>query len=431
MTGTPKRLFPDAMSKPVNSPSSRKAEACPSGPRVGSIVIYPAMGSSDSDARFLCALAGYSKSLFRHFSPSARLEHIVFTNLKGAAPRVFQDQGMTVSECWRKNHLLYWTDIFRNIRKYPSLRVVHLQHEFNQFGGVLTVPFIPVMLAVLRHVFRKRIAVTFHEVLSPEQLDKEFIKNTLIPFPRGVARVLFRWYYRLTSALADVVFVQDELFENTLKRYGVTTSIQIARIGADTAVVLPPKDAARSNLKIALNRKVLLFFGALDWRKGLDVLFDAFGRLPRGEYLLVIAGGQPPRIRDTPQYIAWHARLLEKAAGFGDEIMMLGFVDDRDISGLFAASDLVVLPYIVPQKVSAVLNLAASHETPCIASSFLSGQADARGLFEPGPDALKAKVEWSFNNLDLLRRMAIDFKRKYDWRVTAAVIEQAYQSLIN
>lgn len=287
------------------------------------------------------------------------------------------------------------------------------------------------MLAVLRYIFRKRVAITFHEVLSPEQLDNTFIKNTLIPFPQGVARFLFRWYYRISSSFADVVFVQDELFEETLKRYGVACSIQIARIGTDTTVCLPPKNAARNKLKIAGNQKVLLFFGALDWRKGLDILLDAFGLLPRGEYRLIIAGGQPPRIRDTPEYKAWHARLLEKAGRFAPEAMMLGFVDDKDMCDLFAASDLVVLPYIVAQKVSAVLNLAASHEIPCIASHFLSGQADTRRLFDPTPCALKEKIEWGFKNLDLLHQMAIDFKHKYDWRVTAMGMEQAYQALIH
>lgn len=419
------------MSSHVNSPPFKQVEASLPGPKIGSIVIYPAKGCSDSEARFLCALAGYSKSLFKHFSPKARSELIVFTNQKGGAPDSFQDQGIVICECWRKNHPFFWIDILKAVGKHPSIRVIHLQHEFNQFGGIATIPFIPLMLAVLRCIFRKRIVITFHEVLSPEQLDKEFIKNTLIPFPQGAARLAFRWYYRVASLFADVVFVQDELFEETLKRYGVTCPIQIARIGTDTTIYLPPKDRARRHLKIPNNQKVLLFFGALDWRKGLDMLLDTFGRLPRGAYRLILAGGQPPRIRDTPKYKAWHARLVEKTARFASEVMMLGFVDEKDIGDIFAASDLVVLPYIVPQKVSAILNMAASYEIPCIASRFLSGQADPRELFDPTPTALSEKIAWGFNNLDLLRKMAIDFKHKYDWRLTAQCMEQAYQALIH
>ena len=332
------------MSLQVKSPSFRQVEESLPGPKIGSIVIYPAKGCSDSDSRSLCALAGYIKSLFKHFSPKARSEHVVFTNLKGNIPVVFVDQEIVVCECWRKNFLFYWVDILRAIGRYPSIRIIHLQHEFNQFGGTFTIPFIPLMLAVLRYVFGKKIVITFHEVLSPEQLDKEFIKNTLIPFPQWMARVIFRVYYRVSSMFADVVLVQDELFENTLNRYGVTCPIRIARIGTDITASLPPRVVARRNLNISNAQKVLLFFGALDWRKGLDILLDAFDLLPRGEYRLVIAGGQPPRIRDTPKYKEWHARLIEKAARFASEVMILGFVEEKDMGDIFGASDLIVLP---------------------------------------------------------------------------------------
>lgn len=411
-------------------PCVQQVKSSPPGPVIGSIVIYPAQGCNDSDARSLCALAGYSKALFKHFSPKARSEHIVFTNFKSHTPDVFRDQGIVICECWRKNNLFYWISILRAIGRHPSIRVIHLQHEFNQFGGVFTVPFIPFMLAILRCILRKHIVITFHEVLSPEQLDKEFIRNTLIPLPSGVARLAFRWYYRIASACADVVFVQDTLFGETLKQYGVTCPIKIAMIGTDTTVYIPPKDVARRHLNISNNQKVLLFFGTLDWRKGLDVLFDAFDLLTRGEYRLILAGGQPARIRDTLKYKTWYAKLVSRIDRFASEIKMLGFVEDKDMGALFAASDLVVLPYVVPQKMSAVRNLAASYEIPCIASHFLSGQADPRGLFDPIPAILSEKIGWSFNNLDLLRQLAIDFKHKYDWRITAQYIEQVYQELI-
>ena len=419
------------MPSQINLSSLKQVDASLPGPTIGSIVIYPAKGCDDSDARFLSALAGYIKSLFKHFSPQARLEHIVFTNLKSRTPEIFQDQGIVIHECWRKNHPLYWIDILKAISKQPSIRVIHLQHEFNQFGRIFTIPFVPLLLALLRYMFRKRIVITFHEVLSPEQLDNEFLKNTGIPFSPGGARFMFRWYYRITSYFADVIFVQDESFMETMKRYGIVCPIQIARIGTDSTRYLPPKDVARRCLQISIDQKVMLFFGTLDWRKGLDVLLDALALLPRGEYRLIIAGGQPTRIRDTPKYQEWYARIVEKAGRFVSEVLLLGFVDEKKMGDIFASSDLVVLPYVVPQKVSAVLNLAASHEIPCIASHLLSGQADPRGLFDPTPAALSEKIVWGFKNLDLLRQLAIDFKHKYDWRLTAQCIEQVYQELIH
>ena len=108
--------------------------------------------------------------------------------------------------------------------------------------------------------------------------------------------------------------------------------------------------ASRRNYGIQPEERVLLFFGLLDWRKGLHVLIEAFDRLPADRFRLLVGGGQPVNRKETREYQAWYSGIREGIAKHPG-IVHLGFVREADIPMLFAATDLVVLPYVVPQMV--------------------------------------------------------------------------------
>jgi len=174
----------------------------------------------------------------------------------------------------------------------------------------------------------------------------------------------------------------------------------------------------------------LLFFGLLDWRKGLHVLIDAFDKLPPDHFRLMIAGGQPVNRKNTREYQAWYSSVAEGIAK-QPGIVNLGFVAEADIPMLFAATDLVVLPYVVPQLVSAVLTHAASYERPVIASQAFSGHADPLVLFNADADSLAEKIRWSFDEHyadleDYSRR----YKRENSWTRSAKLLAERYAAVL-
>ena len=355
----------------------------------------------------------------------------MLTNIKDQPASTFPDNGLEVREVWCKGTFGYAFQILRAIRAIPTLKVIHLQHEFNQFGGMITVPLIPLMLWTLRLMLRKRIVITYHEVLGNEMLTPELVKKFCIPVPSRPARFLFKMYYRFTSAAGHIILVQHQKFSDRLRQeMGVRRPIRILPIGTETNVVLADQVQSRARYGFLPEEIVLLFFGTLDWRKGLDILIEAFKKLPP-HYRLLIGGGQPVRIKHRPEYQEWY-RGIDDGIKSDTRIIHIGFVNDDDIPGLFAACDLVVLPYAVPQMVSAVLNYAASYERPFIASNAFEGHADPISLFPATVEGLNDKITWSFGgHLDDLHSYSVRYKEENSWTRSAALLSTYYADTLS
>jgi glycosyltransferase involved in cell wall biosynthesis len=411
-----------------------KRERTMTNREVATITIYPAQGQSHAPAAQLSALAAYSRALLSALPEENRRRHVVLTNFKGDAASSFDDGGIEVREVWKKGSLLFAFQILGAVRRMPGLRVVHLQHEFNQFGGAATIPFILVLLWSLRFIFRKKVLVTFHEVVGRELLDPELAKNFCLPVPPRVALVLFRWYYRAAAFAANELFIQHEKFRDLLRgEMGIRTPTQILRIGTEDPEALADREGSRKVHGYGAGDKVLLFFGTLDWRKGLDVLIDAFERLPAEDgYRLLIGGGQPVRIKGRPEYQAWYGALARRMEA-NPAIRQIGFVADEDVPGMFAASDLVVLPYVVPQMVSAVLNHAASYERPFICSDAFRGHADELALFPARTEELAEKIRWAFAGgcAQELLAYALRYKRENSWTRSAELLAGRYRLMMD
>lgn len=125
----------------------------------------------------------------------------------------------------------------------------------------------------------------------------------------------------------------------------------------------------------------LLFFGRVMAYKGLGVLVEALGLIDRATtpVSLVVAGTGPEL-----------ERLRPALAGLPDATVVEGYVPDCRVAGLFAAADVVALPYVEASQ-SGVAALAAAFGKPLLATSVGDlGQlvtASGMGLVVPPGDA--------------------------------------------
>jgi glycosyltransferase involved in cell wall biosynthesis len=398
---------------------------------IATISIYPSRGRSHSSADDLSALAAYTRSLLAALPEMERRRHVVLTNIKSDAPERFLESEVEVREVWEKGRLRLMRQLLRAVRRTPSLKLIHLQHEFNQFGPPITIPLIPLLLWTIRFVLRKKVVITYHEVVSRELLTPELTGQIALPVPPRIAIPLFRIYYRATSFAANEIFVQHTKFRDILRNeMGVSTPIRILPLGSDVDVALADRMASREKYGIQSSERVLLYFGVLDWRKGLHVLIDAFERLPADDFRLIVGGGQPVNRKDSPEYQAWYSGVAERLER-NPSIVNLGFVAEADIPTLFAAADLVVLPYIVPQVVSAVLTHAASHERPFIASQAFRGHAEPLTLFDADAETLAEKIRWSFNeHYADLEHYSRRYKHENSWTRSANLLAERYNAVL-
>jgi glycosyltransferase involved in cell wall biosynthesis len=400
--------------------------------KVAHIAVYPRQGRTHSTQEDLSALAGYLKALLANVPQAQRGGHCILTNLKASGRRLFTDDGIDVEECWQKGSPFFCFQILNALRRRPQTRIVHLQHEFNQFGGAITLPFILFMVWAARFLLGRSMLITIHEVLEKPRITREFLKNSCIAAPVWAVKLFLRVYYGLLCWLAHAVIVQDEAFAETMTRdYGVKAGkLHIVRIGTAEGLALPQKTAVRERFNLSPDCPTLLFFGTIDRRKGIDLLLEALKLMGREAPALLVAGGLPVRVRETPEYKAWLGPLRAMMEAM-PEVRFLGFVEDELVPSLYAACDLVVLPYTEPQRVSAVFSQCASYEMPFLVSPVFADQSEEAQLFEPTPRALAAKIQWALKdeNQERLRQASRRFKAANSWQASWRTLYALYCGL--
>jgi glycosyltransferase involved in cell wall biosynthesis len=153
----------------------------------------------------------------------------------------------------------------------------------------------------------------------------------------------------------DAVIVNSNSTSRKASELGIELPILVAYPGCDR--VAPPPDFRRQLPETLIN---LLFVGILIPRKGVHILLDALQELPHYPWQLRIAGDQTLDVR----YIE---SLREKALRLGNRVQFLGRVSPKELSQIYLASDLFILPSYF-EGYGIVVAEAVLHLLPTIAS---------------------------------------------------------------
>jgi len=118
---------------------------------------------------------------------------------------------------------------------------------------------------------------------------------------------------------------------------------------------------AREAMRVAPGQRLILFSGKLSERKGVDLLVEAIRQLPASErdrHVVVCLGDGSLRGR------------LERLAAAAPqvELRILGFRNQRALSPVYHAADLLVLPSRRSETWGLVVNEALHHGLPCVVS---------------------------------------------------------------
>jgi len=272
---------------------------------------------------------------------------------------------LRVKDVWSES-ILYPFQIFRQVLK-DRPDIVHVQHEFNMFGRKTTALIFPLLVFLLR-LSKTKTVVTLHAVVTPEEVDAEFAKKfdfpkSFWPFLRlGIAAV-----YLSTLSLSPNVIVHSMVLRDQLERaYSANTKrITHIPIGVEDA---PTQIVSGKWTKLLAGRRVILFFGYLGERKGVDYLIHAFGYVSilHPDWILVIAGGVLPY---SGPYVDKLTKLIAEL-GLENRTIFLTttpFPSD-ELHELFHLAEFVVLPYTTSISGSLVLSFAMQHGKPVVAS---------------------------------------------------------------
>lgn len=174
------------------------------------------------------------------------------------------------------------------------------------------------------------------------------------------------------------------------------------------------RDASCRELGLDPGRKTLLFFGLIREYKGLDILLEAFRKLP-DDYQLLIAG-EPYGSFDK------YRKIIDES-GCADRISMhLEYIKDSEVSRYFSAADLAVLPYRSATQ-SGISSVAYHFEVPMVVTDVggLRSTIGERGTglvtTEVSPDAVVTQIRKFFAD-PTLKQSCIENIRKEKTRLS-------------
>jgi len=178
------------------------------------------------------------------------------------------------------------------------------------------------------------------------------------PSLRGLKELLF--IRALTSRYLKKIHTIDELLFRYINTNRPRLSSQIAFLADPSESPSVNFDAKRLlQLSFGSARKIILVFGAISERKGIDSLIQAVKT--RNDVCVILAGKQTPVVRDQI--------LLTGLLGGESLIVFDRYVTESELGLFYSACDIVWLGYRGHFGMSGVLVTAASYEKPLVATN--------------------------------------------------------------
>ena len=241
-------------------------------------------------------------------------------------------------------------------------------------------------------------------------------------------------YFRLIerpqlNAAAAVHAVSTQEAEN-IRATGIAAPIVTIPNGVDLAAFDrgPDRAAARVQLDLPADARIVLFLGRIHPKKGLDVLGRAFAevrdRMP-GALLAVVGPDEGPYARQV--------RREYDELGLGRSVLFLGELRDDDKIAAFRAADAFVLPSRSENfGISVAESLAAG--TPVVVSRNTPWEAVEREgagywtVLEPGPvaAALVELLAQPARAREMGARGRALIEREFQWPAIARRVVEAY-----
>lgn len=244
---------------------------------------------------------------------------------------------------------------------------------------------------------------------------------------------------KVISILDNVVPHEQRIFDTPLTKYFLTGSTgHITLCEAVSKDLLRLKEDARytviqhplyshfgkkkerseveNKLGLTPGKKNILFFGLIRKYKGLDILLEAFDKLPE-DYQLIIAG-------EPYGSFAPYQEIIDRISGKDRVIKVLKYIKDSEVTDYFSAADLAVLPYRSATQ-SGISSVAYHFEVPMIVTDVggLKETIGDRGtglvVDEGTPEAIRMEIERYFSDPSIAEECIANIrmeKERLSWK---------------
>jgi glycosyltransferase involved in cell wall biosynthesis len=344
------------------------------------------------------------------------LEELRFLNLRGSSDRN--------ASLWDKVSRI--AKYYVRLVRYASTakpRIFHIlwNNKFEYFDRTL--------LMLFYRLLGKKVVITVHNVNAKKRdLSDGFVNRLTLRMQYRLAHHLFVHTEKMRGELIEEFNVRSERV--SLIPFGINNAVPQTALASK---------AAKEQLKLAPEDKVILFFGRITPYKGLDWLIPIFRRLVRreGNYRLIIAG-RPDRCEEYWSRIRTD---VQKDVESGAILLNDNFIPDDQVEVYFKAADALILPYRDIYQ-SGVLFLGQSFGIPVLASDVGSLRDDiVEGkngyVFNLENPAVVEQVIDRYFSSDLYRDLEMhrptirkDAMARHSWDEVADVTLKVYSNLM-
>ena len=334
---------------------------------------------------------------------------------------------------WKRDSLSYVPSLFRKIGS-SAVTLVHFQLSYFMFGNEYYTGLFPLLLLGLK-VMKKKMIVTFHDVVPLANLTNEFMKGYTNPRFLTLKRWALIMFTKFVCSLADTVIVHDNLARIVLaKDYGITPEkLAVIPHGID-------RNCYPSKQEVCFHERTITYFGLVRKGKGLENLVRAWPMVrEKIDATLLIIGGRHPHLEDDcyERVVA----LIEDLR-LDSSVRLCGYVPSELLPSYFMNTSAFVFPFDEWGDVvasSGALSVVAPYGKPLVVTevpAFFCLKRDKaalfvnRGLLQELASAIITVLE----DGSAARKLQEGLNRwlsRSGWEVTARKHKQLYERCFN
>ncbi|WP_309738670.1 glycosyltransferase [Chamaesiphon sp. OTE_20_metabat_361] len=306
----------------------------------------------------------------------------------------------------------FTTWLFRHIAKYDSIHV----HAIFSYTSTVTMA-----ISRLRGV---PYLVTPHGMLCQWSLDRGGRKK----------QIYLKSIERANLDRAGAIHLTCEQERDDFMALNLKAETFVLPLGL-TEIPAKIPDAAnllRQNLNCPADEPIILFLARLHYKKGLDYLIPALGKLRERRFTFVLAGS------GTPEYEAEIQSLL-RTAGIEDRTRMVGFIEGTQKDLLLQGADLFVLTSHSENFGIAVLEALVVGTpvllTPGVGLSTVVRERELGYVADLNIEAITEALDRYLTEPNRAQQMGIHARKftieNYNWDKIATDLVRVYEAIVD
>ena len=288
-------------------------------------------------------------------------------------------RNVTINRIWYRGKLNLFTVFKEIIRLKPD--IMHIQYVLGAKYGKGLYLLNPYLLMLFLRIARYPLLITIHDVIPSNDLSntfkKMFKKHQQISFVYSLG---YRFATMFMGKIASKIIMLDQGTKKwAIEQYGYSKNkIILIPHGMAKDVGTVTIKQKEKIIEILENWNYLLFFGKIHPRKGIEYAIKALPYVLKKhpKTKLMIAGNYSGSWEEESKSYLSSLKKLTKSLDVEShvffEIKFLG----EEIPIIFGATNIIVLPYVVPYGASGVIKLAASYKKPVIAPYSISREGE-------------------------------------------------------